>query len=698
MSKTGSGKPITGIAVKPRASGSTASATYEASQTRLLEMLATGRALEDVLNALLLTVEGQSEGMLCSVLWFDEKEGKLRHLAAPSLPPDYNKAVDGIDVGPSVGSCGTAAYRGERVLVENTLADPLWADFRDLALKYDLRACWSQPIFSSDGELMGTFAMYYREPRRPSRHDIDVIETMAHLAGIAIERKRGEQALQDSEMHLRQVLDLVPHMIFAKDRKGDFILANAAVADAYGTSVEELVGRPHAAVHPNQDEVAAMLTDDLEVIESGRPKFVPEEEFTDRTGKLRLLQTTKIPFRQSVSNEAAILGVAVDITERRKLERQLSFYEDRLETLFLNRGGSQTPYRELWDLSPDYLLVLGPEGTLVEANRALRRVLGLGRSKLDGRDFGEFVAPSSRPVLDQALALLGDGGGIDNVELELLRPDGTTLPTRLQARAEAGRSELRVVLRDVLQRKSLQRQLHQTEQLVTTGRLAASVAHAINNPLQAVLAHLSVVSKSLPDIFPEHESWERVTEGMARIQHVVNDLLDLNRVGRGRPEPVDINAVIDGALGLLDSQFQACGVEVQRTLEPGLPRVVGVPQHLYQVVLNLLLNGVEAMEEGGLLRVTTRSTGKKTVIEIQDSGRGIAAEDLPQVFDPMFTVRGGKGTGLGLFVTQRVIREHDGEIEVQSGPGKGTLIRILLPAASPDSAWPRPAGKSTPGR
>ena len=176
----------------------------QAGQNRVLKLLATRGGLGEVLDTLVRTIEDQAPGMFCSVLLYDRATQCLRHGAAPSIPREYSQAVDGIRIGPSAGSCGTAAFRAERVIVRDINRDPLWKDFRGLASKHGLRACWSQPIFSSTEELLGTFAMYYNRPRGPLETELEIIEKAASLAGIAIERRQSEQALRESEEQLRQ--------------------------------------------------------------------------------------------------------------------------------------------------------------------------------------------------------------------------------------------------------------------------------------------------------------------------------------------------------------------------------------------------------------------------------------------------------------------------------------------------------------
>ncbi|CAN5687461.1 hypothetical protein BH23GEM5_BH23GEM5_09750 [soil metagenome] len=161
-------------------------------QTHVLEMIATGAPLTEVLDTLVRLIEQQSPRIFCSVLLLDQDGKHLRHGAAPSLPVEYTQAIDGLEIGPSVGSCGTAAYSGKPVIVTDIETDSRWEGFRELAREHGLRASWSTPIFSSRGEMLGTFAMYYGAPRGPSEQELGLISVATHLAGIAIERAAAE--------------------------------------------------------------------------------------------------------------------------------------------------------------------------------------------------------------------------------------------------------------------------------------------------------------------------------------------------------------------------------------------------------------------------------------------------------------------------------------------------------------------------
>jgi PAS domain S-box-containing protein len=222
-----------------------------AGENRLLEMIARGDSRALILEGACLLVEELASGSLCSILLFDPSTNCLRHGAAPSLPNAYTEAIDGAVIGPSVGSCGTAAYRAEPVIVSDIATDPLWADFRDLASAHGLRACWSTPILSSAGKVLGTFATYYREPRSPSSQEQNVIERITHLAGIAIEREQGEEALRQAQADLARV-------------------SRATTMGELTASLAHEVNQPIAAAVTNANTCLRWLTRDHPDVEEAR--------------------------------------------------------------------------------------------------------------------------------------------------------------------------------------------------------------------------------------------------------------------------------------------------------------------------------------------------------------------------------------------------------------------------------------------
>jgi PAS domain S-box-containing protein len=206
-----------------------------AGEKRLLEMVAKGDSLPSILDSICRLVEELCSGCLCSILLLDSSGKRLWHGAGPSIPKPYAQAIDGFVIGPNVGSCGSAAYRAEQVIVSDIATDPRWTRFRDEAVTNGLRACWSTPILSFENKVLGTFAMYYRQPRSPAPRHQDVIEQITHLASIAIQRKRAEEALRASEQLARGQVEALTYSLD--------VLATAPAPDKFLGQMLSTMGR-----------------------------------------------------------------------------------------------------------------------------------------------------------------------------------------------------------------------------------------------------------------------------------------------------------------------------------------------------------------------------------------------------------------------------------------------------------------------
>src|SRR5438876_2147808 len=215
-----------------------------AGEKRLLEMIATGVALNEILNVLCLIIEDYRPDTLASILLLRSDGRHLDSVAGPSLPKGWREEMEKLPIGPCAGSCGTAAYRGSPVMVSDIATDPLWEvpEHRAAALSHGLRASWSNPILSSDGRVLGTFCIYGREPQSPSEQDLGLIEKATHLARVAIERDRAEAAVRRSEEKYRDLINASPDAICVIDANRKYVLVNPAGVELSGRPERELVG------------------------------------------------------------------------------------------------------------------------------------------------------------------------------------------------------------------------------------------------------------------------------------------------------------------------------------------------------------------------------------------------------------------------------------------------------------------------
>src|SRR6267378_2391230 len=291
-----------------------------AGEKRLLEMIARGDSRAAILDALCRLVEELASGSLSSILLLDPTANCLRHGAAPSLPGAYTEAIDGIAIGPAVGSCGTAAYLGEPVMVRDIATDPLWADYRALALAHGLRACWSTPILSSDGKVLGTFATYYREPRSPTTQDHNLIEQVTHLASIAIEREQAEEALREREARIRRLVESNIIGVFFWDLAGGVTDANDAFLRTVGYSRQDLLsGRVNWSSMTPPEYRAADEKAIEELMQSGTHQSYEKEYIRGDGSRVTILLGGT--FIEGSKGQG--VSFVLDLTQRKKAEAEL---------------------------------------------------------------------------------------------------------------------------------------------------------------------------------------------------------------------------------------------------------------------------------------------------------------------------------------------------------------------------------------
>jgi len=284
-------------------------------EKKILELITGSNSLATILETLCRRVEEMFSGSLCAILFLDADGERLRKGIAPSFPPDFMTAVDGVNIGPRVGSCGTAAYRKETVIVSDINTDPLWADYRELALAYGLQAGWSTPILSAQATVLGTFAIYSREPRSPTPQERKLLEQFAHVASVAIEHTRAQESLRRSEAKYRDLIEVSPDAIYIIDTDLTYVLANPAGAELVGCSQEELIGTPIAETFVPEER--NLLPARMEMMKT-EPYLRFERKFVRRNGDI-------VPVEVSLTTVRGryLQAVLRDISERKRSEKAL---------------------------------------------------------------------------------------------------------------------------------------------------------------------------------------------------------------------------------------------------------------------------------------------------------------------------------------------------------------------------------------
>ena len=342
-----------------------------AAEKQTLEMIANGACLPDILEKLCETIDAQSSDVKSAVMLMDPDGMHLRPAAGPRFPKEWLEAITPVKIGPCVGSCGSAAFLKQRVIVSDIATDPLWADYRELTLRYGFRAAWSQPLLSKNQQVLGTFGMYYPEVRIPSETDLRLIEGAGHIAVIAIEGERSQEALrsafeeirnseaklQQDERELRQLIDFLPQHVVVMDKDGTLLQANKRLLDYLGFTLEQMKAsgideRIRRDVHPEDLE---RFEKQLSAGLSKRRPFEMEKRLRGKDGRYRWFLIRCNPLLNENGGVVRWFGTGTDIEDHKQAENRL-----RNENVAL---------REEIERSSMFEEIVG-------SSEALRRVLG----------------------------------------------------------------------------------------------------------------------------------------------------------------------------------------------------------------------------------------------------------------------------------------------------------------------------------
>lgn len=545
---------------------------FYAGQTRILEMVASGAPLTDTLTSIVRLLEAHAEGMVCSVLLLRPDGKHVMHGAAPSLPEAYVKGVDGASIGPRNGSCGTAMFLKKPVMVADVMTDPLWEDYREFAKICGFRSCWSTPILSAQGNVLGSFAMYGQDPRGPDAKEKHLIEVATHITGIAIERKRAEDAVREREARISLAAESGDIAFWSYYPGQNNAWMNEKGRRIYGFPPDLPLTRDLllSRVHP---EDAAEVKEIFDRICLAPGAFASEHRLLSPHGKVRYVIVRGQCLHDENGELQEIVGVTIDVSAQKKSELQLQV--QREELAHLNR-----------------------------------------------------------------VALMGE--------------------------------------------------------------MTASVAHEINQPLTALMtnaaAGLRFLERGELDPAWVRELFQDMIADTSRAREIIRGIRTMARKEISVRSVLNLNALIADTLRLVSKDIAMREAVVRTEFEENLPPVEATPVQIQQVLLNLIMNALDALEfqvrPSRRLIISTRSTGGNTAeVSVRDFGAGLPRDGAEKVFDHFFSTKEG-GMGMGLTIVRSIIEIHGGTIRAEDAQGGGAIFSFQLPVVADHNIKAEPSARS----
>jgi two-component system NtrC family sensor kinase len=514
----------------------------------------------------------------------------------------------------------------------------------------------------------------------PTQSEDGRIKTYAYIRDIT-ERKKFEKALRESEEKYRNLFERVRHGLFISTKEGYFLDCNQAMWGLLGYEDKEGFLKidiiKDLYVNPEDRKTFMELVEKLGFIKDF------EVEFKKKNGERITVLLTATAKKDEKGTIIGYEGLNIDITDRKRMEKKLKEANDFLMNLI--------------ESSVDGIIVTDMKGDILIFNKGAENLLGYqGEEVVEKMNIRSIYQPGvAKEVMDKLRSPdFGGIGKLTSFPIFHRKKDGELIEGDLSASIiydEKGNEIASIgIFKDLRERLKMERELReiqqallQSEKLAAMGRLTSQIAHELNNPIYGIMNTLELLKTEIPPESKRRRILELSLSEIQRLSEMLRNMLSFSKPEEEKRRPVKIDELIEGILLVMEKQMKESNIQVEASFDSDIPEVMASTNQMRQVMLNILKNAKEAMPKGGTLTVRTTREGNKVLIHIQDTGIGIPEEIRDKIFEAFFTTKQKvKGVGLGLSVCYGIIKDHGGEIKVESEEGKGTTFAISLPIES----------------
>ncbi len=534
------------------------------------------------------------------------------------------------------------------------------------------KVCTEMAIQNLQGQLMETEICI-----APTRSEEGRIKTYAYLRDIT-ERKRFERELRESEEKYRNLFERVQHGLFISTREGRFLDCNQALVEMAGYESKE-------------EFLKIDIPKDLYVNKEDRKKFQAliekqgfvkdlEVEFKKKNGERITVLLTAHAKKDEKGEIIGYEGLNIDISQRKRMERELREANEFLMNLI--------------ESSVDGIIAADMKGNIIIFNKGAEILTGYKAEEVIGKIHITQIYPPG--IAKEVMRRLrspecGGVGKLLPTQFNVVNRFGEEIPIQLSASLiydAAGKeiasvgifTDLRPRIKMEQEIREIQQALLQSEKLAAMGRLTSQIAHELNNPIYGIMNTLELLKTEIPPESKRRRILELSLSETHRLAEMLRNMLSFSKPEEEQRRPVNLNELIEGILLIVDKQMQEANIKIKTYLDPKIPETMASTNQMRQVMLNMIKNAKEAMPKGGTLMIATGRDKDRVLIHIRDTGVGIPEENKSKIFEAFFTTKQKvKGVGLGLSVCYGIVKDHGGEIKVESEEGKGTTFTISLP-------------------
>src|SRR4030043_1040400 len=535
------------------------------------------------------------------------------------------------------------------------------------------KVCTEMSLYPPKGEIKETEICI-----APTRSEDGRIKTYAYLRDIT-ERKRFDKDLKESEEKYRNLFERVRHGLFISTKEGRFLDCNQAMWGVLGYQEKEEFLKIDIAkdlyVNPEDRKTFQGLVEKLGFVKDF------EVEFKKKNGQRITVLLTADAKKDEKGRVVGYEGINIDISDRKKMERELKEANEFLMNLIED--------------SVDGIIVTDMKGDILIFNKGAENLLDYKAEEVVRKmNIRSIYQPGvAKEVMEKLRSPdFGGAGKLTSFPIFHRKKEGELIEGDLSASIiydEKGNEIASIgIFKDLRERLRIERELQkmqeallQSEKLAAMGRLTSQVAHELNNPIYGIMNTLELLKTEIPPERKRRRILELSLSEIQRLSEMLRNMLSFSKPEEEKRKPIKIDELIEGILLVMEKQMKESNIQVQVSFDPDTPEIMASTNQMRQVMLNILKNAKEAMPRGGTLFVRTSKKDHRVLIHIQDTGIGISEEIKDKIFDAFFTTKQKvKGVGLGLSVCYGIIKNHGGEIKVESEVGRGTTFIISLPA------------------